>query len=640
MKQTILNHRRSIGELLHAILAVVSLVASFLVRFEFTLDWPYAVMLAHALPLVLAVKLVVFRAWGLRHLAWRYVGFADLLRLAGANFSASVVMWLVVRAAIGPAFPRSIYAIDLLLCWTLLASARAGMKLWLDTRHPSQETRRRVLIYGAGKAGLILLSEIRSNPRSGMLAVGFLDDNSTKLHMHIHGIQVLGARADLAGLVRKHRIEQILLALPQVSGTPLTRILEACHEAGVEARRVPALAELIANKVLVDQLREVRLEDLLGRPPVHLQEEQVRQRIAGRIILVTGAGGSIGSELCRQIARYAPAAIIGLDQAETALYHIEHDLAESFPEVVFFPEIGSIQSRRRMEEVFRDHHPQAVFHAAAYKHVPMMERHFFAAVENNVFGTATVARCAAAAGVEEFVLVSTDKAVRPTNVMGATKNLAEMVCLAANDPGGRTRFLAVRFGNVLGSNGSVIPRFQQQIARGGPVTVTHPEMRRFFMTIPEAAQLVLQASAMGSGGEIFVLDMGEPVRIVDLARKMVLLSGLRPDHDIPIVFSGIRPGEKLYEEVCTSEEDTAPTPHPQIRVFLGKPRPAGQVQRALRELRRATDARHAAGVLMALKETVADYNPSSHVLRRALREHALGAHAASGGSEPRPVSVA
>jgi FlaA1/EpsC-like NDP-sugar epimerase len=434
--------------------------------------------------------------------------------------------------------------------------------------------------------------------------------------MQIHGVRVLGGRAELAAVVRKHRIEQILIALPQATGEQLTTILEACHAAGVEARRIPTLAERIETKVLVEQVRKVRLEDLLGRAPVHLEESRLRACLEGKVVMVTGAGGSIGAELCRQIARFAPGALVGFDQAETPLFYIEQELESHFPEVTFYPEVGSIQSRRRLEEVFRRRRPHLVFHAAAYKHVPMMEAHLFEAVENNVFGTANVARCAAAFGAEELVLVSSDKAVRPTNVMGATKRLAELVCLAGN--GGATCFVAVRFGNVLGSNGSVIPRFEQQIAAGGPVTVTHPEMRRYFMTIPEAAQLVLQAAAMGSGGEIFVLDMGLPVKIVELARKMILLSGLRPDRDVHIVFSGVRPGEKLCEEIHSSDEDTAPTAHAQIRVFVGPPVAAGEVRRTLRELRHVTGRRDVAGLVMTLKEAVDGYNPSSLVLRQAL----------------------
>ncbi len=429
---------------------------------------------------------------------------------------------------------------------------------------------------------------------------------------------MLGDRAALAAAARRQRVGEVLLALPAAGAAEIAAIVEECRAARVAARRIPPLAELIDQRVLVEQIREVRLEDLLGRSPAAWEESQVRAGIAGQVVLVTGAGGSIGSELCRQIARFRPRALIGLDQAETALYHVEQLLHEQFPGVRFHPEVGNIQNRRRLAKIFREHSPGAVYHAAAYKHVPMMEAHLFEAVENNILGTASVARAALAAGVRTFVLVSSDKAVRPANIMGASKRMAELVCLAAGaDREGSTKFLAVRFGNVLGSSGSVIPLFERQIAAGGPLTVTHPDMRRFFMTIPEAAQLVLQAATMGSGGEVFVLDMGAPVRIVDLARKMILLSGLDPDRDIRIEFSGVRPGEKLCEELSAYQENTVSTPHAQIRVFTGPGVPAETMARCLEDLRRAADRRDAAGILLRLKEMIPEYHPSEAALRRA-----------------------
>jgi FlaA1/EpsC-like NDP-sugar epimerase len=456
----------------------------------------------------------------------------------------------------------------------------------------------------------------------GYQAAGFLDDDPQKQSLRLDGIRVLGGRSELAAIAARLEIAEIWLALPTATGADIATILEHCHTANVAVKRIPPLAEWIDQQVLVNQSREVRLEDLLGRPAAELDTVEIRARLAGKVVLVTGAGGSIGSELCRQIASYVPAALVGVDHAENALYEIDHLLRKQFPDVAFYPEVGNIRDRRRLEEIFRQHRPAAVYHAAAYKHVPMMETHVLEAVENNVFGTRNVARAAMSSGAETFVLVSSDKAVRPANVMGATKRVAELVCLAAATPLSRTRFLAVRFGNVLGSNGSVIPLFKRQIASGGPVTVTHPDMRRFFMTVSEAAQLVLQAAALGSGQEVFVLDMGEPVRILDLARKMILLSGRKPDQDIRIEFSGVRPGEKLYEEVSAIEEDTVPTPHPQIRVFTGRRAAADAVADTLENLRRAVDARDAAGAVLCLKEMIPDYNPSSFVLRRAFEQRA------------------
>ena len=378
-----------------------------------------------------------------------------------------------------------------------------------------------------------------------------------------------------------------------------------------------------ARQRAVNSPCDSRLEDLLGRPQARCEGSGLSEHLAGRIVLVTGAGGSIGSELCRQIARHRPGALIGFDQAETSLYQVEQELRECFPDLEFHAAIGSIQNRRRLEELFREHRPESIYHAAAYKHVPLMESHLFEAVENNVLGTRNLVCAAARYGAEEFVLVSSDKAVRPVGVMGATKRVAEMICQAES---GSTRFVAVRFGNVMESSGSVIPNFRRQIAAGGPVTVTHPDMRRYFMTIPEAAHLVLRSAVMGAGGEIFVLEMGEPVRILDLARKMILMSGLRPDIDIRIVFPGIRPGEKLHEEIMALEESTSATPHTQIRV-VSSPVPPGNLQRTLDELERATAERDASQVIGCLKKIIPGYVPGEVALRqeRGRRDHAVGA---------------
>ncbi len=625
MKSVLQKNRRTIAEAAEAAIVAAALAAGFLLRFEFIVPPLYVSMLLHALPLVLAAKLAVFRLFGLRHVAWRHIGFEDLLRIGAANLAASAAAILLVRVVIGAAFPRSIYIVDFMLCLLGEIALRSAIRLVFEARGEAPgPKRRRTLIYGAGKAGVTVLAEIRAHPELGYRAAGFLDDDPAKRSMRVHGLKVLGGRAELAAMARRLDVDEILIALPNASGNDLTEILEQCHTAQVSAKRVPALAELIEHKVLVDQIREVRLEDLLGRAPATWSEDGARRCLTGKVVLVTGAGGSIGAELCRQIARHAPRALIAFDHAETALYEIEQEMARAFPELVFHPEVGSIRSRRRLDALFRRYRPQAVYHAAAYKHVPMMEGHLFEAVANNVLGTRNLARAAVRWRAADFVLISSDKAVRPTNVMGATKRVAEMVCLAeaatvrTSASRSATKIAAVRFGNVLGSNGSVIPRFRQQIAQGGPVTVTHPEMRRFFMTIPEAAQLVLEAGAMGGGGDVFVLDMGEPVRILDLARKMILLSGLRPEADIPIVFTGVRAGEKMYEELSAYEENTAPTPHAQIRVFTGPAPEPRLLALGIETLRGAVRMRDAAGVVMSLKDLVPDYNPSGVVLRRAL----------------------
>jgi FlaA1/EpsC-like NDP-sugar epimerase len=385
---------------------------------------------------------------------------------------------------------------------------------------------------------------------------------------------------------------------------------------------------MIEENGLARQIREVAVEDLLGRSATLLDDDQISAKLIGNTVLVTGAAGSIGSELCRQIARFNPCAIVGFEIAETALFHLEREMRQSFSSVRFYPEIGSIQNKQRLAEVLEQYRPSILYHAAAYKHVPMMEAHVFEAIENNVFGSYNVAMAAAEHGVEDFVMISSDKAVRPTNIMGATKRVAELLLLALQN--GRTKYVAVRFGNVLGSNGSVIPIFKHQIAAGGPVTVTHPEMRRYFMTIPEASQLVLQASTMGNGGEIFVLDMGTPVKIVDLARNLILLSGLRPDEDITIEFTGVRPGEKLYEELNSMEEETLPTPHEKIKIFAGNGVPPAGMESYLEALRDICARRDVPSLVLTLKDLIPDYNPSAHLLNRAL----------SGSPVPRQAATA
>jgi len=467
-----------------------------------------------------------------------------------------------------------------------------------------------------------LLSEIREHPERAYQVAGFLDDDPQKRNLLLRGVRVWGGRTALARVVRRERINEVLLALPGAPGPEIESILEHCRAAGVATRRIPLLAELIEDRTLIRQIREMRVEDLLGRPPVQLEEGAIREGLESRIVLVTGAGGSIGSELCRQMARYHPSAIVGLDQSEAALYQIDQEMRERFPRTVFRAELGSVQNRRRLDEVFDAHRPDAVYHAAAYKHVPLLEGHLFEAIENNILGTNQVAQAASAGGAETLVLVSSDKAVRPVNIMGATKRMAELVCLGAGQAEPRMRFLAVRFGNVLGSSGSVIPLFRRQIASGGPVTVTHPDMRRFLMTAAEAAHLVLQAASMGVGGEVFALNMGEPVSIVELARRMIRLSGLDPDCDIRIEFSGMRPGEKLCEELSAYEENTAPTQHAQIRVFTGRGVEREALARCLEDLRDAIETGDAAGAMRSLKELIPEYHPSSFVLERALGEPA------------------
>jgi FlaA1/EpsC-like NDP-sugar epimerase len=466
--------------------------------------------------------------------------------------------------------------------------------------------RHRVLLIGAGEAGVLVAREIRNRPDLGLHPVGFIDDNPFKVGTSIGGLHVLGTTATIAEIAERKRVKRALITIANASGQQIRRISELCRAAGLDTKIIPGIYEIVGSTVNLSRIREIAIEDLLRREPVQLDEEIVGGTIQGRVVLVTGAGGSIGSELCRQVCRFGPQRLVLVERFENALFEIHRELVSAFPHLQIEPRVGDVCDVARMEQVFSSTKPALVFHAAAHKHVPMMERNPGEAVKNNVGGTRNVAQLADRFGVERFVLISTDKAVNPSSVMGATKRVAE-IYLQALSQRSQTRFVTVRFGNVLGSAGSVVPIFREQIARGGPVTVTHPEMTRYFMTIPEASQLVLQAGAMGNGGEIFILDMGEPVRIVDLARDLIVLSGLRPMDDIEIRFSGIRPGEKLFEELSTDAEHADKTRHPKI--FIGRidPHDLNSVVGALGTLLATADSDDPEQVRAALADLVPEY---------------------------------
>jgi FlaA1/EpsC-like NDP-sugar epimerase len=612
--------RRLVVWTVQAAVFVASGITAFLLRFDFALPSAYARYLAYALPLWLVVKIIVFRLAKLDRGLWKYVSVVDVLRIAAGNAVASALCCLGIVVLAPSGFPRSIYALDLLVCFLGTCGLRLTVRIIQEVTsrmHSGKAARKNTLIYGAGDSGVTLLREIRNNPRLSYRVLGFLDDSPTRLGLRISGLSVIGSGDDIKRLVREYKIQLILIAIPSASGAEMTRILELCHGAGIECKTIPGLGNIIEGDALSGQIREVAVEDLLGRIPIYLQENQIRSSIKDKIVLVTGAAGSIGSELCRQIARFHPAGIVGFELAESPLFEIDREMRQSFPAIPFYPEIGNIQNAARLHEVFAQYKPAVVYHAAAYKHVPLMEAHVFEAIENNVFGTYNVAAVAKANRVDSLVMISSDKAVRPTNVMGATKRIAELLLMGLQNGG--TQFVAVRFGNVLGSNGSVIPIFKKQIAAGGPVTVTHPEMRRFFMTIPEACQLVLQASAIGQGGQICVLDMGSPVKIVDLAKNLILLSGLKPQEDIKIEFTGMRPGEKLYEELSSLLEDTIPTDHEKVRIFVGNGMPEADVITWLESLRSICDSRDTGRLVVALKEIVQDYSPSTDLLKRVIK---------------------
>lgn len=592
--------------------------AAFWLRFDFTVPASQLRHLQVALAVWVVAKAVAFIALRVDRNSWRYVSVYDLRLLLAANLAGSVLGCIGIEWLAPPAFPRSIFVMDFVICSTFTAGMRVAVRVMLDQfRQAGRSAERRpTLIYGSGDAGIALYREIHANLSLPYDVVGYVDDNPRKRGLTFGGARVLGNGAGLQQIVERYSVEVVLIAVPSAAGAEMIRILEQCQAAGVEFKTIPGMGELIEGGSLARQIRDVAVEDLLGRSTVQLEQERIRTKLEGRSVLVTGAAGSIGSELCRQIARFGPAEIVAFDAAETPLFLVQQEMARMFPEVPFLAEIGNIRDKERLADVFERHLPSVVYHAAAYKHVPMMEAHCFEAIENNIFGTLNVARAAIESGAEDFVMISTDKAVQPTNVMGVSKRIAELVIRSLQN--GETKFVSVRFGNVLGSNGSVIPIFKEQIARGGPVTVTAPEMRRFFMTIPEASQLVLQASTMGEGGEIFVLDMGQPVRILDLARNLILLSGLRPDEDIQIEFTGARPGEKMYEELHTLTEDTLPTGHEKIKAFQGASVPWGKMEHELKMLRKLCETRDFRQLVLAMRGLVADYNPSTELLQRVL----------------------
>jgi FlaA1/EpsC-like NDP-sugar epimerase len=598
-----------------------SAILSFELRFDGAVPRQLIRPMWAALCIWVAVKSAAFITCRVSWNHWRHTSVYDGLRVILANSAGSMVGGVIIFILLGPpGVPRSVYFIDWLVACSLTLGGRAAVRAVITSKmlnRPDSEMTR-ALIYGAGSAGLALIWELRQNESLKCNVIGLIDDDPNKANMNLQGKRVLGTGKDLGALVRKHEIKRVLIAIPSATGPQMVGILEHVLEAQVEYKMVPSLGELIQDAELGRQIRDVAVEDLLGRKPVYMDQQSIRERIQGRVVLVTGAAGSIGSEICRQIAPFRPLALVGFDEAETPLFQIDRELRKSFPVLSFHHEIGSITRPDTLRQVMLKYHPSVVYHAAAFKHVPMMEEHVFAAVENNIFGTWHVASAAAKHGVEDFVMISTDKAVRPTSMMGATKAVAELAIRALFQQTS-TKFVAVRFGNVLGSNGSVVPIFKEQIAAGGPVTVTHPQMTRYFMTIPEAAQLVLQAFSMAKGGEVFVLDMGEPVKIVDLAKNLILLSGLQPDRDIKIQFSGVRPGEKLFEEVSLQSECLIETSHSKIRSYVRPfdidPR---RFRLQLQELKQIVEVQDVAALVLWLKELIPDYNPTSRYLHEAL----------------------
>ena len=547
---------------------VFAWVGGFLLRFNLDLPPNFVVVMGWGMVFLLPAHALACRLAGLYRGIWMFASLPDLKRvLRAVGFSTIALLAFFAFYRDGQqVVPRSLLILYPMLLILYMGGGRAAYRMWKEHRLYGGliAQGKPVVVVGAGRGGAMLVRELERSP--DWRVVGLVDDDASKWGRELSGNPVVGGIESLPEVLASEKASHVILAMPSAAVDACRRATDLAVEAGAHVFTVPGLEDVMEGRVAISSIRPVEIEDLLGREPVWIDTEHVAAMVAGKSILVTGAGGSIGSELCRQLARFGPQKLVLFEQSEFALYTLEQWFSVHMPDIALVSLAGDVKDMARLAEVFEAHGPQVVFHAAAYKHVPLMEiGNAWQAVRNNVLGTMLVAECASRFGAERFVLISTDKAVNPTNVMGATKRLAEMVCEALQRQEGATQFEMVRFGNVLGSTGSVIPKFQEQIARGGPVTVTHPEITRYFMSIPEAAQLVLQAAAMGQGGEIFVLDMGEPVKIVDLAHKMIHLSGYS-DSEIRIEFTGLRPGEKLYEELLADAEQTRQTPHPKLRI--------------------------------------------------------------------------
>jgi len=612
------------GDLL---LLTLSLYGAYLVRFEFGIPPFYMDLFWRSLPYALAVKVAAFYFFDLYRGMWRYTGLTDLVNVIKATIVSSLAFVFIIAFQYRfEGYSRSIFLIDACFTVLLIAGLRIAIRLGYEAVDAGglravasnlvpallgRGDKRRLLIVGAGDCGESICREIRNNTQLPYAVLGFLDDDPAKRGRKIHGVPVLGRVADIERIAARAGAEEIVIAIPTATAEQMRRIVDHCQAPGLKFRTVPGMGELIDGRVTFSAIREVSYRDLLGREVVHLDEGRIGAYLAGRGVLVTGAGGSIGSELCRQICRFAPGRLVLLERAESPLYDIELELRGAFPDVRIVPVLGDIQQRDEVERVFARHRPSVVFHAAAYKHVPMLELQPWKAIANNVLGTRCLADVAEAHGIERFVMVSTDKAVRPTSVMGASKRVAEMIVQGRNQGGaGTPRFMTVRFGNVLNSVGSVVPLFRRQIERGGPVTVTHKEVTRYFMTIPEACQLILQAGALADGGgEIYLLDMGTPVRIDDMARDLIRLYGFEPDKDIRIEYTGLRPGEKLFEELITEGEGILPTSHQKILVLKANCANGRVPEQALADLARLAEAQDAEGIKQGLARIVPDYTP-------------------------------
>ena len=641
------SHRLVISALAHTVLFALSWALAFGLAYNFRqLDTWLRPFFLPLLPVAVLVKLSVFVGMGLHRAWWRYVSLRDVFAIARGAWLSFFVIFLIYYALQnayrfgldiepfgGDRFPDSVFLLDFAGTIALVSGARLAVRLYHEEVRPVAEGGApKLLILGAGNAAENAVREILRMPTLRYRVVGFLDDDPAKQGARIHGIEVLGTISDVKRICEAYDVDELLIAMPSATRAEMRRVVELCQGTELRFKTLPAIEDIIAGRATVSQIRDVDINDLLGREPVTLDEDLIRESTRARVIMVTGAGGSIGSEMCRQVARFHPKRLVLVEQAEQHLFEIDRELKRSFPAVTLVPYVADVCDAARIEHIFETERPEVVYHAAAHKHVPMMELNPGEAVKNNIQGTRVVADAAARFGCQKFVMISTDKAVNPTSVMGCSKRVAEMY-IQGLDQRCQTDFVTVRFGNVLGSSGSVIPIFREQIARGGPVTVTHPDMVRYFMTIPEAAQLVLQAAAMAKGGKVFVLDMGQPVRIVDLARQMITLSGFRPDEDIKIEFVGVRPGEKLYEELMIEGEGVSRTQHPKIGIWQAKPVDFEPLAAAIDDLVANVDSLPRDQIRQRLRQIVPEYQlEANHQVPASARTASVAAVRAAGST--------
>jgi FlaA1/EpsC-like NDP-sugar epimerase len=604
------RYRRLGTAILQLLLTVLGYVAAFSIRFEFEIPAADYQIIIHTLPVLILVRLGVYYYFDLYSGGWRFVSMRDLVIISKSIFWGSII-FLVIMVFFNrlQGYPRSILLVEPIFNFALTSGIRFLVRfLYEYNLGTSSKVVKNAIIAGAGRAGVLVLNEIRTNAKIGIGVIGFVDDNPLKIGTDIQGVRVIGSTEDIPKLADQYDIDEVIIAIPSAGYKDIVRIVNIARNAQVSTKVLPSLGKLIQEDGVVGQLKDVSFDALLGRQTIKFKREAdlnlMKKEIEGKGVLVTGAGGSIGSELCRQVATFNPRLLVLLDRYENTLYELEIDLKRKFPNQPILSIVGDILDSVKVDGILRDHKVNLVYHAAAYKHVPLMEREPVGAVRNNVLGTLNVAKRAVENHVDKFVLISTDKAVNPANIMGTTKRVAEMIVQGLSGNVSDTKFIAVRFGNVIGSNGSVIPIFQRQIMEGGPVTITHPDATRYFMSISEAVQLVMTAGAMGKGGEIFLLDMGEPIKIIDIATKLINYSGLKPGKDVEIVPIGLRPGEKLHEELYWKGEGVVPTENKKITMLKPNGLSLERLDTQLKELEESSHLSNAKGIYTLLKEIV------------------------------------